>query len=237
MEETATPQSSTSQPLQNEIARLFLIEDHLVMRAALKLLLDSRADLQVVGEAANRGEALHGLQSSLQAPDIILLDLELSDGTSADFIPMLRQAAPSSRVLVLTGTPDMTLHRRALGLGAMGLVRKEQPPETLLRAIERVRNGEVWIDPVLMQNTFATPQHLASESDIQSDIKMRIASLSPREREIVALIGQGLKNKPIAARLFLSERTVHSHLSSIFRKLSVADRTELALFAAHHGLL
>jgi len=112
-------------------------------------------------------------------------------------------------------------------------VRKEQPPETLLRAIERVRNGEVWIEPALMQNTFATPQHLASESDI----KMRIASLSPREREIVALIGQGLKNKPIAARLFLSERTVHSHLSSIFRKLSVADRTELALFAAHHGLL
>lgn len=233
MEETATPQSSTSQPLQNEIARLFLIEDHLVMRAALKLLLDSRADLQVVGEAANREEALHGLQSSLQTPDIILLDLELSDGTSADFIPMLRQTAPSSRVLVLTGTPDMTLHRRALGLGAMGLVRKEQPPETLLRAIERVRNGEVWIEPALMQNTFATPQHLASESDI----KMRIASLSPREREIVALIGQGLKNKPIAARLFLSERTVHSHLSSIFRKLSVADRTELALFAAHHGLL
>ena len=233
MEETATPQSSTSQPLQNEIARLFLIEDHLVMRAALKLLLDSRADLQVVGEAANREEALHGLQSSLQTPDIILLDLELSDGTSADFIPMLRQTAPSSRVLVLTGTPDMTLHRRALGLGAMGLVRKEQPPETLLRAIERVRNGEVWIEPALMQNTFATPQHLAGESDI----KMRIASLSPREREIVALIGQGLKNKPIAARLFLSERTVHSHLSSIFRKLSVADRTELALFAAHHGLL
>jgi len=233
LEETATPQSSTSQPLQNEIARLFLIEDHLVMRAALKLLLDSRADLQVVGEAANREEALHGLQSSLQTPDIILLDLELSDGTSADFIPMLRQTAPSSRVLVLTGTPDMTLHRRALGLGAMGLVRKEQPPETLLRAIERVRNGEVWIEPALMQNTFATPQHLASESDI----KMRIASLSPREREIVALIGQGLKNKPIAARLFLSERTVHSHLSSIFRKLSVADRTELALFAAHHGLL
>ncbi len=233
MEETATPQSSTSQPLQNEIARLFLIEDHLVMRAALKLLLDSRADLQVVGEAANREEALHGLQSSLQTPDIILLDLELSDGTSADFIPMLRQAAPTSRVLVLTGTPDMTLHRRALGLGAMGLVRKEQPPETLLRAIERVRNGEVWIEPALMQNTFATLQHLAGESDI----KMRIASLSPREREIVALIGQGLKNKPIAARLFLSERTVHSHLSSIFRKLSVADRTELALFAAHHGLL
>lgn len=233
MEETATPQSSTSQPLQNEIARLFLIEDHLVMRAALKLLLDSRADLQVVGEAANREEALHGLQSSLQTPDIILLDLELSDGTSADFIPMLRQAAPTSRVLVLTGTPDMTLHRRALGLGAMGLVRKEQPPETLLRAIERVRNGEVWIEPALMQNTFATPQHFAGESDI----KMRIASLSPREREIVALIGHGLKNKPLAARLFLSERTVHSHLASIFRKLSVADRTELALFAAHHGLL
>lgn len=232
MEEAAAPQSSASQPPQNEIARLFLIEDHLVMRAALKLLLDSRAELQVVGEAASREEALRVLQLS-PTPDVILLDLELSDGTSVDFIPILLQAAPASRVLVLTGTPGIALYRRALELGARGLVRKEQPPETLLRAIERVRNGEVWIEPALMQDTLATPQHLANDSDI----KGRIASLSPREREIVALIGQGLKNKPIAARLFLSERTVHSHLASIFRKLSVADRTELALFAARHDLL
>lgn len=233
MEEAAAPRFSASQLPRNEIARLFLIEDHLVMRAALKLLLDSRADLQVVGEAANRAEALRGLLELSLPPDIILLDLELSDGAGVDFIPILLEAASPCRVVVLTGTPDMALHRRALELGAMGLVRKEQPPETLLRAIERVRNNEMWIEPALMQSALAAPHH----SDGDSNIKARIATLSPREREIVALIGQGLKNKPIAARLFLSERTVHSHLASIFRKLSVADRTELALFAARHKLL
>ena len=203
------------------------------MRAALKLLLDSCPDFQVVGEAANRVQALGGLQELLpQAPDIILLDLELSDGIGVDFIPVLREVAPSSRIVVLTGTTDLALHRRALGLGALGLVRKEQPPETLLRALERVRKGETWIEPALMQSALAAPRH-----SLGDDIKARIATLSGRELEIVALIGQGLKNKPIAARLFLSERTVHSHLASIFRKLAVADRTELALFAARHELL
>jgi len=217
--------------MENEArsSRLLLVEDHLVMRAALRLLLDHNAELAVVGEAAHRKEAL-ALATSLQ-PDVILLDLELADGSSEAEIPNLLEAAPQARVLVLTGTTDLALHCRALGLGAAGVVRKNQPPETLLLALERVRNGELWVEPALMRTALsqnATPERRGT---------VGVNALTPREREIVVLVGEGLKNKQIARRLYLSERTVHNHLASIFRKIEVSDRLDLVLFAQRHGLL
>lgn len=215
---------------------LLLIEDHLVMRAALRLLLDNCRELRVVGEAANRGEAL-SLCARLQ-PDVVLLDLDLADGSSVEEIPLLLEAAPAARVLVLTGMTDVALHCRALGRGAVGLVRKDQPPEVLLLAIERVWRGELWVEPTLMrsalsQNPLAQP--VGAERG-RRDI-VGVASLTPREREIIAYVGQGLKSKQMAHHLYLSERTIHNHLASVFRKLDVSDRVELVLFAQRHGLL
>lgn len=211
--------------------RVLLVEDHLVMRTALRLLLSSQPDLQVVGEAGDQPCAL--TLATQEQPDIILLDLFLKDGDSFEFIPTLCAAAPRAGVLVLTGTPDPQLHRRAITQGAMGLVLKEQPAEVLLEAIARVCAGEVWIDRALLSIVFAAPPQTQPGESMDG----RIGTLTEREREVIALIGEGLRNKELASRLFLSERTVHNHLASIFRKLDVCDRLELAVFAHRHGLL
>ena len=218
--------SDTKKPI-----RALLVEDHLVLRTALRLLLSSQSHFQVVGEAANRPDALQ-LTTSEQ-PDIVLLDLYLEDGDSFELIPQLRAASPQTSVLVLTGTPEAQLQRRAISQGATGLVSKTQPAEVLLEAIDRVCAGEVWIDRSLLASVFAE----ATPVKTHDPVAHNIASLTDREREIICLIGEGLRNKEIASRLFLSERTVHNHLASVFRKLGVGDRLELAIFAQRNGLV
>ena len=206
--------------------QVLIVEDHLIMSTALRLLLNSQANLSVAGEASNRTAAREMAENT--SPDIVLLDLFLTDGDSLPLIPDLLKIAPKARIVVLTGAPDVALHRRALTLGATGLVLKEQPAEVLLTAIERVHGGEVWIDRSLLTELMTpAPTPVASP----------ITSLTPREREIIGAIGIGLKNKQISERLFISERTVHNHLASIFRKLDVSDRLELAIYAGNNGLL
>jgi DNA-binding NarL/FixJ family response regulator len=208
--------------------QILIVEDHLIMSTALRLLLNSQANFSVVGEASNREAACELTAKTL--PDIVLLDLFLSDGDSIALIPALLESAPQARIVVLTGAPDIALHRRALTLGATGLVLKEQPAEVLLTAIERVHKGEVWIDSTLLAELMKPAPPAIAESG-------PVASLTAREREIVGAIGIGLRNKQIAERFFISERTVHNHLASIFRKLDVSDRLELALYAGSHGLV
>lgn len=206
--------------------RLLLVEDHLVMRAALRMLLSARPALEVVGETASCDGALQ--LCARHRPDIILLDIFLADGSSLERIPALIETG--ARVLVLTGTTDEVLAGRAFTLGAHGVVRKEQPAPVLIEAIRYVHGGGFWRDPVLPSQADAAPANASSEPSA-------LNSLTPREREVIQLIGQGLKNKGLAARLNLSEKTVHNHLASIFRKLGVSDRLELAAFARRHHLL
>jgi two-component system nitrate/nitrite response regulator NarL len=206
--------------------QVLIVEDHLIMSTALRLLLNSQANLCVIGEASNRGAACE--LATRIAPDIVLLDLFLSDGESLPLIPALLDVAPQARIVILTGAPDIALHRRALTLGATGIVLKEQPAEVLLSAIERVYSGEIWIDRSLLAELM---------NPASPPVSGPIASLTPREREIIGAVGIGLRNKQIAERFFISERTVHNHLASIFRKLDVGDRLELALYASSHGLL
>ncbi len=206
--------------------QVLIVEDHLIMSTALRLLLNSQANLCVVGEASNRVAACQLAAQML--PDIVLLDLFLTDGESLPLVPEILSVAPQARIVVLTGVPDTTLHRRALTLGVTGLVLKEQPAEILLTAIERVHRGEIWIDRSLLAELM-TPASAPVSSPIDS--------LTHREREIIGAVGIGLRNKQIADRFFISERTVHNHLASIFRKLDVHDRLELALYAGNHGLV
>lgn len=205
--------------------RLLLVEDHLVMRAALRMLLSARPDLEVVGETASCEGAL--LSVARHRPDLVLLDIFLSDGSSVECIPTLIEGG--TRVLVLTGTNDEVLAKSAFSLGARGVVRKEQPAPVLLEAIRHVHAGGFWRDPTL-------PPQADPSANLRAE-PSALDALTPREREVIQLIGQGLRNKGLAARLNLSEKTVHNHLASIFRKLGVSDRLELAAFAHRHHLL
>jgi two-component system, NarL family, nitrate/nitrite response regulator NarL len=188
----------------------------------------------VVGEAATRAEALQ-LATRTQ-PDIILLDLNLRDERGADLLPDLLAAARDARVIVLTGVTDAGEHRQAILGGAMGVVLKDQALDVLVKAIEKVHAGEVWLDSSMIASMLTAIARGSAAEKADPEVA-KIARLTAREREVISLIGEGLKNKQIAERLFISEATVSHHLTSIFDKLGVANRFDLMIYAFRHGLL
>lgn len=207
--------------------RIMIVDDQLVVREGLRMLLDNQSDIKVVAMASTREEALEIV--TRQTCDLILLDLELGGQSSLLFIPQLREAAKNARVLVLSGLRDPEAHEKAAQLGAMGVVLKEDAADLLLKAIAKVYRGEAWFDRLTLGNILWRWSRQGKDSlDPQ---KTKIASLTERERQVIVLIAQGLKNKQIAERLFISPTTVTHHLSSIYSKLGVSDRLELVLFA------
>jgi two-component system, NarL family, nitrate/nitrite response regulator NarL len=219
---------ATAMPAVKPI-QVLLIDDHAVVRSGLRMVIESNLGMKVVGEAGNRADAL--AIAAREQPDIILLDLDLNGASGLDFIAELFTLASNARVIILTGVYDAVAHQRAMHLGAMGLVLKEKAAE----AIEKVHAGEVWFDRVMMGHMISQLSRPALTPKSKPEAQ-KIASLTEREREITALIGEGLKNKLIANRLFISETTVRHHLTSVFDKLGVSDRLELIIYAYRHGL-
>lgn len=211
--------------------RILMVDDHAMMRRSLCLLLENHAQVCVAGEAATGQEALKWLQS--ETADIVLLDLMLKTESGLELLPLLQQAAPQMRVIILTGWHETSMHRRAIALGAHGLVLKDQAFEVLFKAIERVHAGEMWIERNLMAEVIADMNTARHQPDPEV---AKIATLSPREREVIEFLARGLKNKQIAAQLFISETTVRHHLTSIFQKLEVTDRVELVIYAFRHKI-
>lgn len=213
-----------------EAIRILIVDDHAIVRAGLRMLIDQNPAMKVVGIAGNRSEAL-ALAASEQ-PDMIILDILLGDEDGLTFLPELRETATDTRVLVLTGLRSSENQRRAMLAGAMGVVLKEHAAEVLIKAINKVHQGEVWLDRSLMGSVL---DEMTQSPEIDPE-KAKIASLTDRERQVIALIAEGLKNKQIGERLFISETTVTHHLSSIFSKLEVSDRLELVIYAFAHKL-
>jgi DNA-binding NarL/FixJ family response regulator len=217
---------------ETDFVRILLVDDHAIIRSGLKMLIESQSGLRIVGEASDRAGAL--AIASRERPDLVLLDLDLGSESGIDLIPYLRSAAPQARILVLTGLRDTEVHRNALRLGAMGIVQKEMAGEVLLKAIQKVHAGEAWLDRSSIANLLS---EIADVDSSRPDPEVaRIAALSPREREVITLIGEGLNNKKIAERLKISETTVRHHLTSIFAKLGVSDRLELLVYAYKNRL-
>ena len=213
--------------------RLLLVDDHTLVRAALRMLLEAHPRFCIVGEAAEGRTAL-ALAARAQ-PDVILLDLSLGDCDGTQLIPDLRAAAPQAQVLVLTAIPNRDAHLEAIRLGAKGLVSKDKTADTLIMAIEQVHAGQASVEPALLTALLneLSPHHKEKHTDPE---QAKLPTLSPREREVIVLIGEGLRNKEIASQLFISETTVRHHLTSIFTKLEVVDRLELVIYAYRHGL-
>jgi two-component system, NarL family, nitrate/nitrite response regulator NarL len=216
---------------------ILLIGEHALVRAALRLLLESRPGLHVVAEAVPDAWTLTA--ATCESPDIIFLDLDLAldqHGTGAlTLIPELRTYAPKAQVLLLTALHDPQIHSAAVHVGAMGLVWKDSKPAELWNAIEKVYKGEAWLGRMLMASVLSTMTH-RGEPEVTDPEAMKLAALTAREREVIGLVGDGLKNQVIAQRLYISEATVRHHITSIFAKLGVADRFALALYAYRHGL-
>lgn len=209
---------------------IMIVDDHVVIRSGLRMLIEHDQRMCVVAMAGNRAEALE--RAASEQPDVIVLDLLLGDEDALSFLPELCQVSPNSRVLVLTGVHNSDSHRRAIRRGAMGIVLKEHAADQLLKAIMKVYDGEVWIERSMMGSLI---QEFNKPALVDPEVA-KIESLTNREREVIALIGEGLKNKHVGERLFISETTVTHHLSSVFSKLEVSDRLELIIYAFRHGL-
>ena len=189
--------------------------------------------LKVVGETPKSFDAF--IVARDEHPDILLLDIDLGDTDGLDLLPDLLSAAPQARVVVLTDIRDPEIHRRAVRLGAMGLVTKNEPTEVLLQAITKVHAGEVWLDRTLLASV---PGEITRSGKVQpvDPEALKITTLTARERDVIGLAGQGYRNRQIAERLCIAETTVRHHLTSIFAKLGVTDRLELVIYAYRHSL-
>ena len=226
----------------NEIAaprriRVFLAEDHHITLWGLSQLIENASHLELVGTARSRSELLNHDAAALA--DVLVLDVDLAGEDTLDALGSLRVRCPG-RVLVLTGADDLSVHRAAVLKGARGVVHKSEPAETILRAIEKVHAGEVWLHRALLGEVLGllTDSAPAGPAPAPDPNAKRIASLTPREREIVVrmLHSSGAKQLAVASELGMSEHTLRNHLTTIYSKLGVRGRLELHVFATAHGL-
>jgi DNA-binding NarL/FixJ family response regulator len=218
--------------------RILVTDDHAVLRAGLTALLNAEADFVVVGEAADGNECLRVAQA-LQ-PDVILLDINMPGLNGLDALPLLRQAAPKSRVLVLTMHDDITYLRQVLRAGGVGYVLKQAADKELLSAIRTVYNGGTFLHPNHAQALLADPALTAANAPSNAtpkDDAKALAQLSEREQETLKLIALGYSNKEIAEKLYLSVKTVETYKARIMEKLDVTTRAALVRFALQHKLL
>jgi DNA-binding NarL/FixJ family response regulator len=204
------------------VIRVLLADDHGVVRDGLGRLIAGLDDIELVGEAANGAEAVE--QSRLTKPDVVLMDLDMPVLDGIEATRQVLAERPETAVIVLTAFSDRPRINGALEAGARGYLLKDVDAEGVAEGIRAAARGESPLDP----RAARTILDARSEPD-------PLAALSEREREVLALLVEGLPNKLIARRLEISEKTVKSHLTRIFRELDVTDRTQAALWAERHG--
>ncbi len=226
--------NSIEMAVDTDHIRVVLIDDQQLFRTGIKSLLRNRDRIALVGEAGNREEALAVVQK--EQPDIILLDHALKGEPVLEIVPSLMATATNARILIMSETRDSELARTAVKQGARGVVSKDSSFEILAKAIERVHEGEMWLDRSMTAAVLEDLAHRRDSRKLDSE-EAKIASLTGREREVIKAVGEGLKNKQIGERLFISDVTVHHHLTSIYSKLAVSDRLELVIYAYRHGLV
>ena len=219
------------------VIRILIIDDHKIIREGLRDLIESGGRMIVVGEA---GGCADGLEVALKTkPDVVLLDLDLATESGLTLIPQLLAADKNTNILILTGIRDVEKRDQAMELGAKGIVLKEEGANELLNAIEKISTtGEYWLEPGAYKRLL---EKRKPQPEAPPDPEgLRIATLTEREREIIALVGEGLENKQIADRLrpAVAEATVRNNLSAIYDKLGIqGGRLGLLVYAYKHGLV
>jgi DNA-binding NarL/FixJ family response regulator len=201
------------------VIRVLIADDHAVVRQGLRTFLGLQEDIDVVGEAADGEEAL-ALAERL-APDVVLIDLVMPGVDGIEALRRLRDRVPAARAIVLSSFVDDDKLFPAVRAGAAGYLLKDVQPQELVAAIRTVHGGGALLHPTVAARLM---EELADDP------------LTPREREVLALIGRGLPNKQIARELGIAEKTVKAHVSAVLAKLGVSDRTQAALYAVREGL-
>jgi two-component system, NarL family, response regulator DevR len=201
--------------------RVYLVDDHEVVRRGLRALLESEADIEVCGEAASAGMGMAGILA--ERPHVALLDVRLPDGNGVEVCREVRAQDPDIQCLMLTSFSDDEALFNAIMAGAAGYLLKETRAQDLVDAIRRVAAGESLLDPAVTGRVLERLRRGDQEDE-------RLASLTDQERRILELVAEGLTNRQIAERIHLAEKTVKNYVSNILAKLGMSRRTEAAVF-------
>lgn len=212
--------------------RVLVVDDHAIVRAGLCSLLDAEGGFQVVGEASNADEASHLAQET--RPDVAVMDLSMPTVSGFEAIRRVLEVSPATKIVVLSMHEDEHYVLEAIQAGASGYLVKGSPPGELYSAIRAASGGDAYFCPAVAKQLLNTYLHRLGH---KSEPEGAFYALSPREREVVRLIAEGLTSREIGARLFLSANTVERHRANIMEKLQLHNRAQLVKFAIKHGLV
>jgi DNA-binding NarL/FixJ family response regulator len=203
--------------------RVFLLDDHEIVRRGVRDLLESAGDIEVVGEAGTAQQALDRVGPA--APDVAVLDVQLPDGSGIEVCRDLRSAHPETAALMLTSFADDEAMFDAVLAGAAGYVLKQVRGSDIIDAVRRVAAGEQLLDPALVERALDRLRRGPEEDE-------RLRGLTPQEARILGLLADGLTNRQIADEMFLAEKTVKNYVSNLLSKMGMSRRTEAAVYAA-----
>ncbi|HWR41457.1 MAG TPA: response regulator transcription factor [Patescibacteria group bacterium] len=217
--------------------RILVVDDHALLRQGIKNVLSLEADFDVVGEAGDGEEAIQ--KASELEPDVILLDMSMPKINGLAVTRALRNNRSTVKVIILTINDDENYVLEVIKAGANGYLLKDVEPSMLIKAVRIVYEGQSFIYPTLAQRLFGELSRQDERKHEAADQlqRPREERLTYREIEVLQLVGQGMSNNEIAQRLYLSEKTVKNHLTNIFRKISVVDRTQAVLYAIKHKIV
>jgi NarL family two-component system response regulator LiaR len=207
--------------------RVFVADDHAIVRKGIAAVLEIVTDIEVVGEAENGRDAVS--QVAQLRPDVVLMDLVMPEMDGIEAIRCIKEAQPKVRILVLTTFAGEDQVLPAIKAGALGYHLKDSRPEELVRAIRQVHRGEASLHPIIARKVLEELSRPSSRPPTPDP-------LTPREVEVLQLVAQGLENWEIAEKLVITEATVRTHVSNITAKLHVASRTQAALYALREGI-
>lgn len=211
-----------------EAIKVMIADDHSLIREGLRQLLEFDGSIQVVGEAANGVECLDNLVK--YDPEVLLLDINMPEKNGIDVLKKMKEDNSPVKVLILTVHNELEYLLNAVDIGVEGYIMKDSDSSELKKAIRAVRDGENYIQPSLIP---ALNNRLLNR-DVDKD---KVASLTNRELEVLVQVANGMFNKEIAMNLNISERTVKNHISNIFKKIDVSDRTQAAVFAIKNNII
>jgi DNA-binding NarL/FixJ family response regulator len=213
--------------------RVLLVDDQQLVREGLRRILHPEEGFEIAGECADGAEVTD--TAARAQPDVVVMDVRMKDVDGVEATRRLRERPDAPPVLVLTTFDDDEALSGSLRAGAAGFVLKDAPGEELIRSVRTVAEGGAWLDPAVTGRVLATYRSAVPAED--DGAAERIAELTPRERDVLRLIGRGASNTEIAESLFVSEATVKSHIGHIFTKLDLRDRAAAIVFAFDHGLV
>lgn len=209
---------------------VMLVDDHKLLRQGLKQILELEEDINVVSQAGDGEEAIEKAQK--YNPDIILLDINMPKVNGIETLRRLKDLGINSKIIILTIYDDREYLFETMKIGASGYVLKDSDADSLIKAIKDVNHGKTYIQPSIAS---VLVEELNEKNKKDGDYA-KIESLTKREYEVLTLVAEGLNNKEIASKLFISEKTVKNHVSNIFKKIKVNDRIQAAIFAFKNNI-